>query len=121
MDSTTTSCPDCSTPPSATTAEINGPRSGSRLAVSGVGTQISTASHRASGCTWVVASTRPATACNRSDGMSSMYDTPARTLSTLRTSVSKPITSWPASANATASGNPTYPRPIIPIVIAPPV
>ena len=107
VDSTTTSWPDCRTPLSARVADISGPRSGSRLAVSGVGTQMSTASQRASGCAWRVASMRSATAASRSDGMSSMYDSRRRMLSILRASVSSAVTSWPASANATASGSPT--------------
>ena len=44
MDSSTTSWPACTTPARARPQASSGPRSGSRLAVSGVGTQISTAS-----------------------------------------------------------------------------
>ena len=73
-----------------------GPRSGSRLAVSGVGTQISTASQRANGWACVDAEMRPLTACRRSDVMSSMYDVPLRRLSILVGSVSNPSTSWPS-------------------------
>ena len=53
-------------------APMSGPRSGSRLAVSGVGTAMMIASHWASREVRVVASMREATAWSRSDGMSSM-------------------------------------------------
>ena len=71
VDSTTTSWPLWSTPASARVADISGPRSGSRLAVSGVGTQISTASQRASGWECVVAWMRTMAAASRSLDMSS--------------------------------------------------
>ena len=44
-----------------------------------------------------------------------------RSDSTLRASTSIATTAWPSSAKATASGRPTYPSPMIPIVIRPPV
>src|SRR3954453_14315000 len=37
--------------------------------------------------------------------------------STLRGSASRPTTSWPSSAKATASGSPTYPRPTPPTLM----
>src|SRR5262245_43410180 len=50
--------------------------------------------------------------------MSSTCERPPRSALILPASTSMPITSQPASANATASGSPTYPRPTIPIFIA---
>ena len=106
MDSTTTSWPDCRIPPSARTAEISGPRSGSRLAVSGVGTQIRTASHRASGCDGVVASIRPRPPATARTGCPRCRTSPRGRCRPCARPCRAPITSWPASANATASGRP---------------
>ena len=85
----------------------SGPRSGSRLAVNGVGTQISTASQLASAAYRVVASIRGAAAATVALGTSSMYERPARSSPILRGSTSTATTSWPAPANATAIGRPT--------------
>ena len=62
VDSRTISCPLRITPASARPAPSSGPRSGSRLAVSGVGTQIRIASHSCSSTKRDVAWMRPSTA-----------------------------------------------------------
>ena len=72
VDSSTTSCPARSTRVRAWVASTNGPRSGSRLTVSGVGTHSSTASACASGPTRVVGSSRSRISCSSALGMSSM-------------------------------------------------
>ena len=72
VDSSTTSWPLWTTWPSAWLAEISGVRSGSRLGVSGVGTQIRTASVRASGAKWLETSMLGSAARSRSELMSSM-------------------------------------------------
>jgi hypothetical protein len=61
-----------------------------------------------------VARKNPAATISRivSEGMSPIYDFPARRLRTFRPSTSMPITWMPAPAYSTASGSPTYPNPI---------
>src|SRR3954469_7179802 len=50
--------------------------------------------------------------------MSSMCERPSRRIAILPGSTSRPTTSHPASAKATASGRPTYPSPTMPTFIA---
>ena len=95
------------TPASAREALSSGPRSGSRLRVSGVGTQTRIASASWSSTKRVVKVQRSSTAPRRSSGMSSMCERPSRSAPTFAWSTSTPMTSIPASAKPTASGSPT--------------
>ena len=56
--------------------------------------------------------------CRRSSDTSSIGERPSVSAATRAWSTSMPTTSCPASANATASGTPTYPRPTIPMLTA---
>ena len=107
VDSSTTSWPRAITPARAREAFSSGPRSGSRLRVSGVGTQTRIASASCSSTKRVVKLQRSSTAPRRSEGMSSMWERPSRSAAILAWSTSTPMTSSPASAKPTASGSPT--------------
>src|SRR3954454_5863111 len=61
---------------------------------------------------------RSRTGASRSSEMSSMCERPCLSAAILPASTSTPMTSQPASANATESGRPTYPSPTMPIFIA---
>jgi len=89
-------------------------RSGSFVLRNGVGTQMLTVSASASAEKSEVARSSPAATASRiaSEGISPMYDFPARMLRTLEPFTSMPITWMPAPAYSTASGSPTYPKPI---------
>ena len=93
-------------PASARVAETSGPRSGSRLAVSGVGTQTTIASQRE-----VRRARRRIDAAQRrlQPLVRDVLDVRVAALraSILRASTSTATTSCPSSANATASGRPT--------------
>jgi hypothetical protein len=95
------------TPASELAAASRGPRSGSRLRVSGVGTQTRIASASCSSTKRVVNADRSRTCCRRSEGMSSICDRPSLRPPIFPCSASTPITSQSASAKATASGRPT--------------
>jgi hypothetical protein len=101
----------------ASAADSTAETSGSCVLLSGVGTQIDTASHAPSFVMSVVAAIfplltrRPSTSL----GTSAMYDRPLAIASTLRPSISNAVTLNPHSANRTDSGSPTYPAPITPM------
>ena len=118
VDSSTIELAAAITPASARAAPSSGPRSGSRLRVSGVGTQTRIASASCSSTKRVVNVQRSRTAPSRSSGMSSMCERPSRSAATFAWSTSTPMTSPPASAKPTASGRPTYPSPTMPMLMA---
>ena len=107
VDSRTIVCPARTTLPTARAALRSGPSSGSRFAVSGVGTQMMIASASCSSTNRVLKWQRSSTAVSRSSATSSMCDRPPRRPATFWASTSTPITSMPASANSIASGSPT--------------
>ncbi len=77
--------------------------------LSGVGTQMITASHADSSSKSEVARSRPSAtrAPTRADVTSLMYDSPRLTAATFSGERSKPVTRSPADANSTDSGRPT--------------
>ena len=81
------------TPPSARPALSSGPSSGSRLAFSGVGTQIRIASASCSSTSRVVKRQRSSAPASRASGTSSMWERPSRSAATLCASTSIPMTS----------------------------
>ena len=107
VDSSTITWSRRTTSASARVAASSGPRSGSRLRVSGVGTQTRIASASCSSTARVVKWHEPSTACSRSSETSSIGERPADSALTRPWSTSTPITCSPASAKETASGRPT--------------
>ena len=80
VDSRTIVCPARTTLPTARAALRSGPSSGSRLAVSGVGTQMMIASASCSSTKRVLKWQRSSTADSRSSATSSMCERPSRRL-----------------------------------------
>ena len=83
VDSSTMSWPRAITPARAREAFSSGPRSGSRLRVSGVGTQTRIASASWSSTKRVVKLQRSSIAPRRSEGMSSTWEWPSRSAADL--------------------------------------
>jgi hypothetical protein len=114
VDWRTTRCPARRPARTSSAAERTGPRSGSLVGVTGVGTQTNTASAARMASGSGATARKPATraAARRASGMSSMGELP-RVSSSIRAGLASiPVTARPASTNPRASGSPTYPSPM---------
>ena len=111
-----TSIPFFSTDATVSVADFTYVRSGVLALSNGVGTQMNATSQPPSSDGSEVAENRPSdrSAATRDGATSSMWLAPPFSSDTTGWETSNPTVGNPASANDTANGRPTYPRPTTP-------